>query len=203
MGWMVFRTLLRKSLGCRLTDRHCSILIFIWDNYPNDVISLLSRLVHCDSQGDKPVDDRVNKACIMYFQIVSYHTFCIVLGEDLSSLPDEELNNIRRLSKDCSMLHENIRLEGSTTGQQVNSGVMPVQRRESMPAEKENVEVNVGGHQKTASEPVTTKDVCNNNKQMPGSENKNVSNKRLDEYHKWKVSGCKGDPPAKLKISQC
>ncbi|XP_078384535.1 uncharacterized protein LOC144666958 isoform X2 [Oculina patagonica] len=123
-------------------------------------------------------------------------------GEDLSSLPDEELNNIRRLSKDCSMLHENIRLEGSTTGQQVNSGVMPVQRRESMPAEKENVEVNVGGHQKTASEPVTTKDVCNNNKQMPGSENKNVSNKRLDEYHKWKVSGCKGDPPAKLKISQ-
>ena len=28
------------------------------------------------------------------------------------------------------------------------------------------------------------------------------SNKRLDEYHKWKVAGCKGDPPAKLKISQ-
>jgi len=31
---------------------------------------------------------------------------------------------------------------------------------------------------------------------------KNMSNKRLEEYHKWKVSGCKGDPPAKLKISQ-
>lgn len=29
------------------------------------------------------------------------------------------------------------------------------------------------------------------------------SNKKLEEYHKWKVSGCKGDPPAKLKISQC
>lgn len=28
------------------------------------------------------------------------------------------------------------------------------------------------------------------------------SNKKLEEYHKWKVSGCKGDPPAKLKISQ-
>lgn len=100
------------------------------------------------------------------------------------------------------MFSENNRLEDSTEGQRVDSGMIPIQRRESMPAEKENVEVNLGGHQKTASEPVTTKDVCNNNKQIPGSENKNVSNKRLEEYHKWKVSGCKGDPPAKLKISQ-
>ena len=27
------------------------------------------------------------------------------------------------------------------------------------------------------------------------------TNKKLQEYHKWKVAGCKGDPPAKLKIS--
>lgn len=27
------------------------------------------------------------------------------------------------------------------------------------------------------------------------------TNKKLQEYHKWKVTGCKGDPPAKLKIS--
>lgn len=85
--------------------------------------------------------------------------------------------------------------------QQVVSGMLPVQRREFLPAEKVNVEVTVGGHQKTPSEPIDTKDACNNNKQMP-SDIKNLSNKRLEEYHKWKVSGCKGDPPAKLKISQ-
>ena len=42
-------------------DRHCSILIFIGDNYPDDVIGMLFRLVHCDSRGDKPVDDRISK----------------------------------------------------------------------------------------------------------------------------------------------
>ena len=42
-------------------DRHCSILIFIGDNYPDGVIGMLFRLVHCDSRGDKPVDDGINK----------------------------------------------------------------------------------------------------------------------------------------------
>ena len=42
-------------------DRHCSILIFIGDNYPDDVIGMLFRLVHCDSRGDKPVDDGISK----------------------------------------------------------------------------------------------------------------------------------------------
>ena len=79
--------------------------------------------------------------------------------------------------------------------------MLPVQRRESLPAEKTKVEVTLGAHQKTLSEPIDIKDSCNNNKQMP-SDLKNSSNKRLEEYHKWKVSGCKGDPPAKLKISQ-
>lgn len=79
--------------------------------------------------------------------------------------------------------------------------MLPVQRRESLPAEKTKVEVTLGVHQKTLSEPIDIKDSCNNNKQMP-SDLKNSSNKRLEEYHKWKVSGCKGDPPAKLKISQ-
>ena len=42
-------------------DRHCSILIFIGDSYPDDVIGMLFRLVRCDSRGDKLVDDRINK----------------------------------------------------------------------------------------------------------------------------------------------
>ena len=41
-------------------DRHCSILIFIGDNYPDGVIGMLFRSVHCDSRGDKPVDDGIN-----------------------------------------------------------------------------------------------------------------------------------------------
>ena len=42
-------------------DRHCGILIFIGDNYPDVVIGMLFRLVHCDSRGDKSVDDGINK----------------------------------------------------------------------------------------------------------------------------------------------
>ena len=42
-------------------DRHCSVLIFIGDNYPDDIIAMVFRLVHCDSRGDKPVDNGINK----------------------------------------------------------------------------------------------------------------------------------------------
>jgi len=42
-------------------DRHCSILIFIGDNYPDSVIGMLFGLVQCNSRGDKPVDDGINK----------------------------------------------------------------------------------------------------------------------------------------------
>jgi len=41
--------------------RQCSILIFIGDNYPDGIIGMLFGLVQCDSQGDKPVDDGINK----------------------------------------------------------------------------------------------------------------------------------------------
>ena len=92
-------------------------------------------------------------------------------------------------------------LDGSIAGEQVVTGMLPVQRRESLPAQKANIEVTLVGHRKTPSEPIDTKDSCNNNKQVP-SDIKNLSSKKLEEYHKWKVSGCKGDPPAKLKISQ-
>ena len=86
--------------------------------------------------------------------------------------------------------------------QRVESQMVPVHRRESLPAVKVKGEINIDEHRKTASEPISTMDSCNNNKQMLKSDNKNASNKKFEEYHKWKVSGCKGDPPAKLKISQ-
>jgi len=113
-----------------------------------------------------------------------------------------EPSNIWRFSKGSGTVSERDILDDNrTAGQQVVCGILPIQRRESLPAEKANIEVTLVGHQKTPSEPVDTNDTCNNNKQIPG-DIKNLSNKRLEEYHKWKVSGCKGDPPAKLKISQ-
>ena len=42
-------------------NRHCSILTFLRDNYPDGVIGMLFRLVHCDSRDDKPVDYGINK----------------------------------------------------------------------------------------------------------------------------------------------
>ena len=42
-------------------DRHCRILILIGNNYPDDVIGMLLRLVHCDSLGNKPVDGGISK----------------------------------------------------------------------------------------------------------------------------------------------
>ena len=42
-----------------LFEGHGSILIFKGDNYPDGVIGILFRLVHCDSHGDKPVDDGI------------------------------------------------------------------------------------------------------------------------------------------------
>ena len=41
-------------------DRHCSILIFIGNDYANGVMGMLFRLVHCDARGDKLVDDGIN-----------------------------------------------------------------------------------------------------------------------------------------------
>ena len=42
-------------------DRHYSIPIFVGDNYPDSVIGMLFRLVHCNSRRDKPVKDGINK----------------------------------------------------------------------------------------------------------------------------------------------
>ena len=39
----------------------CTFVAGSGDNYPDDVIGMLFRLVHCDSRGDKPVDDGISK----------------------------------------------------------------------------------------------------------------------------------------------
>jgi len=148
-------------------------------------------------EGDEPNADNEDMWTFTPDSILNVST-----GEELCSLTTEP-SNIWRFSKGSSTAPEkDILDDGSTAGQQVVSGILPVQRRESLPAEKANVEVTLVGHQKTPSEPIDSKDSCNNDKQM-ATDIKNMSNKRLEEYHKWKVSGCKGDPPAKLKISQC
>ena len=39
-------------------------------------------------------------------------------------------------------------------------------------------------------------------KRKQSAEESELPHRILEEYHKWKVKGRKGDPPAKLKISQ-
>ena len=56
-------------------------------------------------------------------------------------------------------------------------------------------------HQKTNSEPIVGHIAAPQQNDKKISSDKGVTRK-LEEYQKWKVSGCKGEPPAKLKVSQ-
>lgn len=121
--------------------------------------------------------------------------WCFVAGEELSPLPGES-NFFRRFSKDS-----NIPSNDNTP----HKGTKNIQRAESLPSDRRRVDINSGTHQKTASQPIGKTDsfiLQTNYNTQTSNNNKNVSSKKLEEYHKWKVSGCKGDPPAKLKISQ-
>ena len=121
--------------------------------------------------------------------------WCFFAGEELSPLPGES-NFFRRFSKDS-----NIPSNDNTP----HKGTKNIQRAESLPSDRRRVDINSGTHQKTASQPIGKSDsfiLQTNYNMQTSNNNKNVSSKKLEEYHKWKVSGCKGDPPAKLKISQ-
>ena len=121
--------------------------------------------------------------------------WCFFAGEELSPLPGES-NFFRRFSKDS-----NIPSNDNTP----HKGTKNIQRAESLPSDRRRVDINSGTHQKTASQPIGKTDsfiLQTNYNMQTSNNNKNVSSKKLEEYHKWKVSGCKGDPPAKLKISQ-
>lgn len=121
--------------------------------------------------------------------------WCFVAGEELSPLPGES-NFFRRFSKDSNIL---------SNDNTPHKGTKNIQRAESLPSDRRRVDINSGTHQKTASQPIGKTDsfiLQTNYNTQTSNNNKNVSSKKLEEYHKWKVSGCKGDPPAKLKISQ-
>ena len=61
-------------------------------------------------------------------------------------------------------------------------------------------DLNVKTHSKQNSEPATLGRSSSVNEGY--KHNKKASPAVLEEYQKWKVTGRKGDPPAKLKISQ-
>lgn len=142
-----------------------------------------------DSGGSDPKRDKDDMWTFTPDSIINVST-----GEELSPLPGES-NFFQRFSKESDMPSNENTHRGATT----------IQRTESMPADRRRVDINSGVHHKTASQPISKTDSFihqTNNNTQASNNNKNTSNKKLEEYHKWKVSGCKGDPPAKLKISQ-
>ena len=140
-------------------------------------------------------------------------------GEELASVPPSP-SDPRRLSKDCSTRAEN-------TGQEDQDNIDQVMTNEVdtgsklLSADTGSNDVRIAEHHNMTSEPANVQDSIQqveSNRRMSSSDVKSLdsrprqstrrsasdvsSNKRLEEYHKWKVAGCKGDPPAKLKISQ-
>lgn len=139
--------------------------------------------------------------------------FCSLSGEELSSVPPSP-NDIRKLSKDYTAVAEDTRQDENhvdyITPDEVSAAMLLlVAERSGDTCHKETheaVSTRDGIQQVESSRRLSSSDA----KKRDGSPRQPTrrsasdvsSNKRLEEYHKWKVSGCKGDPPAKLKISQ-
>lgn len=128
-------------------------------------------------------------------------------------------NDIRKLSKDFATTAENARPDENHVEDIETDEVSKASK--SLSAERSSSDVQLVVHQKTASEPVvsmqdgsqhvksnrslssvTNPQDCSKQQLSRRASSDLSSNKRLEEYHKWKMSGCKGDPPTKLKISQ-
>lgn len=134
-------------------------------------------------------------------------------GEELSSIPPSP-NDIQKLSEDSSEKPENSTLENNVDYLVVGeTGVVT----KSPSAERSSSDTQSVVHNNSTSVPdIGTRQVkTSRSSSVVNAQNyspKKITrrsasdagtNMRLQEYHKWKVSGCKGDPPAKLKISQC
>lgn len=140
----------------------------------------------------------------------------ILAGEELSA--DEG----RRLSKDMNAIAADNGHMDNHIGDMMTNDVNTGKKASQTDRPRSNTDVPLGANHKLLSESVNAlknfKD-CDNTGKISSSSNANrldgptrhltrrsasdvSSNKKLEEYHKWKVSGCKGDPPAKLKISQ-
>ena len=129
-------------------------------------------------------------------------------------------SDTRRLSKDYSREPENV-THTENSGDHIVANEVGALKSPSAERKSSDVELSVS-HKTTNELPVITQDRVREDKTMRrlssdistrdyspqlnnriGRASSDVSsNKRLEEYHKWKISGCKGDPPAKLKISQ-
>lgn len=138
-------------------------------------------------------------------------------GEELSA--DES----RRLSKDCSAMAENTDHMENHIGDMMANEVNTEKKALQIERPRSNSDIPATVNHTILSESASTKDSfkeLDSVGKISSSSNANgldgparqptrrsasdvSSKKRLDEYHKWKVAGCKGDPPAKLKISQC
>ena len=141
-------------------------------------------------------------------------------GEELASVPPSP-SDPRRLSKDCTTGAENTMKEDQYNIDHVMSNEVDTGSK-CLSAGTGSNDIQFAEHHKmTTTEPANAQgsiQQVESNRRLSSSDVRSQdgrprqstrrsasdvsSNKRLEEYHKWKVSGCKGDPPAKLKISQ-
>lgn len=142
------------------------------------------------------------------------------VGEELASVPPSP-SDTRKLSKDCTTRAENTTKEDQNNIDHVMTNEVDTGSKCSSAETGSNDIQSTERHRVTTTEPGNAQDSVQqveSNRRMSSSDVKSQdgrprqstrrsasdvsSNKRLEEYHKWKVAGCKGDPPAKLKISQ-
>lgn len=128
----------------------------------------------------------------------------LFLGEELSGVPPSP-NDVRKLSKDSSI--KEVENTANNEDYLEQNGVrIP---SESAEGASSNIHINndsTSNFTKSRPDSRRSSSVLVTQDSSPLKTTRRTAsdastNKKLQEYHKWKVAGCKGDPPAKLKIS--
>ncbi|KAM7430197.1 hypothetical protein ABFA07_019052 [Porites harrisoni] len=129
-------------------------------------------------------------------------------GEELSSVPPSP-NDVRKLSKDSSIKEAENAANNEDYLEQ--NGVRIPSESPSAEGASSNIHINndsTSNSTKSRPDSRRSSSVLVTQDSSPLKTTRRTAsdastNKKLQEYHKWKVAGCKGDPPAKLKISPC
>lgn len=157
-------------------------------------------------------------SCTLYLNLIYNYKLSVVLlsgitfklylflGEELSSVPPSP-NDVRKLSKDSSIKEA----ENTANNEDylVQNGVRIPSESPSAEGASSNIHINndsTSNSTKSRPDSRRSSSVLVTQDSSPLKTTRRTAsdastNKKLQEYHKWKVAGCKGDPPAKLKIS--
>lgn len=157
-------------------------------------------------------------SCTLYLNLIYNYKLSVVLlsgitfklylflGEELSSVPPSP-NDVGKLSKDSSIKEAENTANNEDYLEQ--NGVRIPSESPSAEGESSNIHINndsTSNSTKSRPDSRRSSSVLVTQDSSPLKATRRTAsdastNKKLQEYHKWKVAGCKGDPPAKLKIS--